>query len=263
MKQNNQKSSFLSQKPTVGCWLNLGSPAVAEALSHCGFDWLLIDCEHAPNDDNDVIHHLRAIEAARASGGATEPIVRVAWNDHVMVKRVMDCGATTVMFPAIDTAEQARKAVASTRFPDKGNGGVRGVAGLTRASAYSRIPNYITLANGQTSSIIQIETGEGVKNASEIAQVDGVDCLFVGPADLAASLGHLGNHRHPDVLAAIDSVIEVGARFGKPVGIFASDAQEGAFFSRRGVKMIALNADVMLLVRGALSELNNYKASVE
>lgn len=262
MKQNNQKRSFLSLEPTVGCWLNLGSPAVAEALSHCGFDWLLIDGEHAPNDDNDVIQHLRAIEAARANGGTAEAIVRVAWNDHVMVKRVMDCGATTVMFPVIDTAEQARKAVASMRFPEKGNGGVRGIAGLTRASAYSRTPNYLAQANEQASCIIQIETGEAVNNASEIAQVDGVDCLFIGPADLAASLGHLGNHRHPDVLAAIDSVIEVGTRFGKPVGIFASDAEEGAFFSRRGVKMIALNADVMLLVRGALSEVKNYKATV-
>ncbi|RFQ06012.1 2-dehydro-3-deoxyglucarate aldolase [Pseudomonas putida] len=262
MKQNKQKRSFLAQEPSVGCWLNLGSPAVAEALAHCGFDWLLIDCEHAPNDDNDVIHHLRAIDAARANGAAAEPIVRVAWNDHVMVKRVMDSGATTVMFPAIDNADQARKAVASTRFPEGGNGGVRGVAGLTRAGTYAQNPAYLAQANAQASAVVQIETAEGVRNVNEIAQVDGADCLFIGPADLAASLGFLGNHRHPDVLAAIDTVIKAGERFGKPVGIFASNAEEGAFYRSRGVKMIALNCDVMFLVRGALGELKEYKAGV-
>ncbi|WEL57536.1 aldolase/citrate lyase family protein [Pseudomonas kermanshahensis] len=262
MKHNNQKSSFLAQQPNVGCWLNLGSPAVAEAISHCGFDWLLIDCEHASNDDNDVIAHLRAIDSARAHGASVEPIVRVAWNDPVMVKRVMDSGAQTVMFPTIETLEQARKAVASTRFPQNGNGGIRGIAGLARAGRYTHDSDYLAQANQQASAILQIETAEGVKNVKEIAQLEGVDCLFIGPADLAASLGHLGNQRHPEVLAAIDVVVDACNQVGKVVGIFAASAEDGAFFRNRGLKMIALHSDVVFLIRGAANELNAYKSSV-
>lgn len=259
MKQNNQKISLLTGQPSVGVWLNLGSPAVTEAISHCGFDWLLIDCEHAPNDDNDVIAHLRAIDSAKTNGATVDAIVRVAWNDPVMVKRVMDSGAQSIMFPTIDNVAQALKAVAATRFPENGNGGIRGIAGLARAGKYTLDPEYLKKANSQASAILQIETAEGVQNVKEIARIEGVDCLFIGPADLAANLGHLGNQRHPDVLAAIDQIVEACDQAGKIAGIFTAGAEDAAFFRARGVKMVSLHSDVVSLIRGAQKAIADYK----
>ena len=258
MKQNNQKISLLTGKASAGVWLNFVSPSVTEAISHCGFDWLLIDCEHASTDANDVLAQLRAVDSARANGATVEAIVRVAWNDPVMVKRVMDAGAQSVMFPIIDNVAQALQAVASTRFPENGNGGIRGIAGLARAGKFTLDTGYLKNANSQACAILQIETAEGVKNVREIAQVDGADCLFIGPADLAANLGHLGNQRHPEVLAAVDQVVQACEQAGKIAGIFAAGAEDAAFFRKRGVKMVALHSDVASLIRGAQQAIADY-----
>ncbi len=258
MRTNRIKQGLLAQQPSIGCWLTLGSPAVAEALAHCGFDWLLIDAEHAPNDDNDIAAQLRAIESARANGASVDVAVRVAWNDHVLVKRAMDCGAQTLFFPTIETIDQARNAVAATRFPQHGNGGVRGVAGLVRAGKYGLDPGYPMAANGVACAVLQIETALGVENVDQIAAVDGADCLFVGPADLSASLGYLGEVRHPSVAAAIDRIVTASKKSGKATGIFAGSAEEAAFYRRRGIEMIALHSDVAWLTRGATGALSAF-----
>lgn len=245
------RAALRALEPSEGCWLTLASPAVAEAMAHCGFDWLVVDMEHAPNDVAGLTAQLQAIDAARAHGAAAHPIVRVTTNDPALVKRAMDCGARTVIFPNIDTADDARNAIAAMRFPFEGNGGVRGVAGLVRAGTYGMDPSYVTQANDQACAILQIESAQAVGNVEAIAALPGADCLFVGTADLAASLGRLGDMTHADVRDAVARVIEAGKAAGKAVGIFANDPDEAARYRKLGVQFIALHSDVAWLARGA------------
>jgi 2-dehydro-3-deoxyglucarate aldolase len=249
------KQKLSRREFTPGCWLTLGSPAVAEALAHCGFDWLLIDAEHGPNDVQDVLAQLQAIDAARGNGAVVQAVVRVPWNDAVLVKRVMDCGAQSVMFPAVESAVEAARAVAATRYPQDGNGGVRGVAGIVRAGRYGLDRDYVGGANREACVLVQIETARGVENVGEIAATEGVDCLFVGPADLAASMGHLGDSAHPEVQGAIARVNAVCAQAGKACGIFAADAESAKRHGAAGMHFVALGADGVLLVRAARAAL--------
>ncbi|MBE2966689.1 MULTISPECIES: HpcH/HpaI aldolase family protein [Burkholderia] len=259
MKDNWNDPSARTHPTLLGCWLTLASAAAAEALAHVGFDWLLIDTEHAPNDTKDVAEQLRAIDAARAHGASPDVAVRVAWNDPVLVKRVMDCGAQTIFFPTIDTVEQARRAVASTRFPDGANGGTRGVAGLVRGGKFGMDPAYVPAANAKACAVVQIESVTAVENVEEISQVEGVDCLFIGPADLSASLGQIGKGRSPVLLQAIDRVLRACEHAGKPAGIFAADVEEAAFYRGRGISVIALHSDVAWLTRGATSAIKSFE----
>lgn len=249
------KQKLLRRDFSVGCWLTLVSPAVAEALAHCGFDWLLIDAEHGPNDIQNVFAQLQAIDAARAHGAVAQAIVRVTCNDAALVKRVMDCGAQSVMFPAIETAADAARAVASTRYPQAQNQGIRGVAGIVRAGTYGIDREYTASANAQASVIVQIESAQGLANVAEIAGTDGVDCLFIGPADLAASLGHLGDTTHADVQSAIAFITAACARHGKAVGIFAADVDSAKRYRESGLQFVALNSDVAWLTRAARAAL--------
>lgn len=254
------KQALVDGHVSVGCWLTLSSPAVAETLAHCGFDWLVIDTEHAPNDTQQIVEQLRAIDAARAHGSRTVAAVRVTANDATLVKRAMDCGAQTIVFPSIDTLDDARFAVASVRFPSNGNDGVRGVAGLVRAGRYALDPSYVLRANHEACVIAQIESATAVENAAAIAALDGIDCLFVGTADLAATLGHLGETSHPDVVSAVDRVIEAGRRANKPIGIFATSSDEARRNQAAGVRFIALHSDVAWLTRGAQQALQSFNA---
>lgn len=245
------KAALATRRTTLGCWLTLTSAAVAEALAHCGFDWLLIDAEHAPNGAQQVAEQLRAIDAARAHGARAAAVVRVTSNDAALVKRAMDCGAQTLMFPSVDTADAARRAVASMRFPSDGNGGTRGLAGLVRAGRYGLDASYAVHANDNACAIVQIESAKAVDNVDAIAAVEGVDCLFIGPSDLAASLGHLNDGAHLDVADAIARVVASARRAGKAVGIFAVDAQDARRRQAAGIDFIALHSDVAWLTRGA------------
>ncbi|MDD2924728.1 aldolase/citrate lyase family protein [Rhodoferax sp.] len=258
MRHNRIKQSLQAGQTSVGCWLTLGSPAVAEAMSHCGFDWLLIDAEHGPNGIADIAAQLRAVDAANANGATIASAVRVQANDAALVKRAMDCGAQTIMFPAIDSVAEATAAIAATRFPRHGNGGVRGVAGLVRAGRFGLDPDYTSQANQNACAVLQIETALGLQNVEGIAALDGADCLFVGPADLSASMGYLGQMDHPEVLVAIERVLTVCQRAGKAAGIFAGSAEEAAHYRDRGFAMIALHSDVAWLTRGAKHALAHY-----
>ena len=256
---NPLKHSLLHSRPTVGCWLTLASPAVTELLAHCGFDWLVIDAEHGPVDLQDIAAQLRAIDAANAHGAAVAGAVRVTANDAAQVKRVMDCGAQTLVFPNIDNAAQARAAVAAMRFPPTG---VRGVAGMVRAGRYGLDAQYVESANSQACAIIQIESATAVEHVDSIAQVEGVDCLFIGTADLSASMGLLGQPGHEAVKRAIDRVLEAGRRHSKAVGIFATSVEQACHYREQGVTFIALHSDTGWLAKGAVAAVQAFGSTV-
>ena len=176
----------------VGSWIMSASPVVAEAMGCAGFDWGVVDMEHTPLDQMDLIHMLQAI-----AGTSMLPITRVPWNDAVMVKRVLDAGAQTLMFPYIQSAEEARRAVAATKYAPQG---VRGMAGMSRGSRFGTVKDYFKVANDAVSVLLQIETPEAMANIEEIASVPGVDSLFFGPGDLSGAMGHTGNLMHEDVV---------------------------------------------------------------
>jgi 2-dehydro-3-deoxyglucarate aldolase len=257
------KQKLLRREFTTGCWVTLANAGVAEALAHCGFDWLLIDAEHGPNDIQNVFAQLQAIDAARANGATAKAIVRVSSNNEELVKRVMDCGAQTVMFPSIETAEEAAHAVASTRYPQDSNGGMRGVYGNVRAGNYGLDQTYMETANAQACVIIQIESAKGFANAEAIAATEGVDCIFIGPADFAASLGHLGNTTHAEVQTAIDYITAVCLHHGKAIGNYARDTESAKRNRDMGMNLVALDADVVWMTRAAseaLAEMKNTAA---
>lgn len=252
------KQSLLNTRPTVGCWLTLASPAVAELLAHCGFDWLVIDAEHGPSDTQDLAAQLRAIDAAAFKGAKAAGAVRVTANDPGLVKRAMDCGAQTIIFPNIDTAPEAQAAVASMRFPLPGQPGIRGVAGMVRAGGYGLHADYVKSANDQACAIVLIESVQGLENVDAIAQIEGVDCLFIGTADLSASMGYLGQTTHEAVKAAVDKVLAAAQKHGKAVGIFATSVEEARQYQDQGVCFIALHSDTGWLGRGAMDALGAF-----
>jgi len=240
------KQRLAAGEQLLGCWLALASPLVAEALAGAGFDFLVVDGEHSPVDAMDTVAMLQAIAA-----GGSQPIVRLAENVPWLAKRAMDAGCPTLLFPMVASADEARRAAASMRYPQAGGDGSRGVAGIVRAARYGLDAGYVRGANAAACTIVQIESATAVAAAAQIAAVDGVDALFVGPADLAASLGHLGDSRHAQVQQAIDRVAAAARAEGKAAGIFAASAGEAREYAGRGFTLIALAADVVWLLKGA------------
>lgn len=226
----------------IGLWTGLRSTLVAEMISHVsGFDWFVIDMEHCPNELNDVLLQLQVSQRGRA-----EPVVRVPWNEPVIVKRVLDLGAQTLIFPLVNSAEEAQHAVQSTRYPDLG--GVRGVMSLMRMNNYgAQNPHYYTEAAGQICSIVQIETLEALANIEEIAAVDGVDALFIGPSDLSASLGHIGNPQHPEVRAHIESAFRRITATGKASGFLSANHDDCRWVLELGCNFVAIGSDLQMI----------------
>ncbi|QBQ96166.1 MULTISPECIES: HpcH/HpaI aldolase family protein [Paraburkholderia] len=255
---NPLKERLKEAEPLYGLWLSMGSETAAEALAHAGFDWLLIDMEHTPNDSGDVIAQLRAIAAAHLP---TEPVVRLPANEPWFVKRVLDAGVRTVMFPNVASADEAARAVSYTQYPDANMpNGQRGVAGVVRAAAYGMRRDYLHGANAQIASIVQIESAAALAEVEKIAAVPGVDCLFVGPADLAASLGHLGDSKHPDVAAAMTRIVAAARAAGVAAGIFAMDAAQAKQYREMGFNFVALAADVIWLMRATRQALQEARS---
>ena len=212
---NHFKRALKAGKLQVGLWSHLCSPISAEILGQCGFDWMVLDMEHSPNELPQILSQLQALKDS-----PTMPIVRPPWNDMVTFKRLLDIGAQTLVVPYIQNAEEARLAVSYTRYPPLG---VRGYAGAPRASGYGRIKDYAKRSSDEICLLLQIETVEGLKHLEEIANVDGVDGVFIGPGDLSAAMGHLANPKHPEVLATIDRAIERIRACGKAAGILTGD----------------------------------------
>lgn len=250
----------------IGCWTGLSSTLVAEMVSHVsGFDWFVIDMEHSPNELKDVLLQLQVSQY-----GHSEPIVRVPWNEPVTVKRVLDLGAQTLLFPYIQTAEEAAAAVAATRYPGTGapgSDGVRGVMSLARMNNYgAQIPHYYGEAAGQLCNIMQVETIEALERIPEIARVPGVDALFVGPSDLAASMGHLGNPGHPEVKDAIARGFDLIHQAGKPGGYLSGDPAEcKRVLAMEGCRFCGVGSDMAFLTsvsRAKAAEFKGFAASL-
>jgi 4-hydroxy-2-oxoheptanedioate aldolase len=241
MPQNRFKRAIAAGQRQLGLWMSLASPAATEVAAGAGFDWLLLDMEHAPNELPDIAHHLRAAE-----GGTAEPIVRVPWNEPVMVKRLLDIGARSLLFPFVQSAEEARRAVAATRYPPDG---IRGFAGTTRANRYGRVKDYAKRAAEEICVLVQCETRKAVADIPAIAAVEGIDGIFIGPADLAADLGHIGNTQHPEVQSAILEAGERIKRAGKAPGFLSLREDETRKVLAAGFVFVAVGTDVALLAR--------------
>jgi 4-hydroxy-2-oxoheptanedioate aldolase len=238
---NRFKRALIAGQPQIGLWLSLTSPIATEIVAGAGFDWLLIDMEHAANDLSEVAAHLRAAE-----GGTAEPIVRPPWNDTIMVKRLLDLGVRTLLFPFIQTAREAASAVAATRYPPSG---IRGIATATRANRYGRVMDYPARAGEEICVLLEIETRSATKQIEAIAAVDGVDGLFVARSDLAADMGHLGR---PSAAAVHAAVLAAGTRIraaGKPAGYLSDNEQENRAILKAGFSFVAVGSDVAILAR--------------
>lgn len=245
--ENTFKTRLIARETQIGLWVGLGSPAVAELAAGTGFDWIVLDGEHGPNRLQDLLAQLRAV----GQDGA-HPVVRVRDDNRAEIKQMLDIGAQTILIPMIETGYQAREAVRSVLYPPQG---VRGVgAALARASGYGAIGDYLTTANEQICLLLQVENRAGLAALDEIAAVDGVHGVFIGPADLAADMGFPGNPGHPDVQAAI---LDAFARIhvaGKAAGILTADQSLAKSYAKAGVEFLAVGSDVGTL-RGALVSL--------
>ncbi len=228
----------------IGFWLALGNAYSAEVCATAPFDWFLIDGEHAPNDLRSILAQLQAL--APYPGNV---LVRPPVGDPNLIKQLLDIGVQSLLVPMVETAEQAAAIVAATRYP---TAGIRGVGGaLARASRWNAIPDYLHKANQEICVVVQVESVTALKNLDAIAAVEGVDAVFVGPSDLAATMGHLGDPAHPDVLPVIEDAVHRIKRAGKPVGILTFDEPLIQRYTELGCRFIAVGADVILLARAA------------
>jgi 4-hydroxy-2-oxoheptanedioate aldolase len=243
LQPNRFKRAIAQGERQIGLWSTLCSPIAAEALAYSGFDWLLLDTEHSPNEVPMIMNQLQAMAAS-----ATIPIVRPAWNDPVLFKRLLDIGTWNFLVPFVQNAEEASQAVASTRYPPAG---IRGVSVSQRANRYGRITDYFQKANDEICVLVQVETSTAVGMVDQIAGVDGVDGVFVGPSDLAAGIGHLGNPKHPEVQAAIGKALEACKKAGKPAGILAFNEDDARGYLDAGFVFVAVGSDLGLLTRNA------------
>ena len=238
---NEFKRSIAAGRQQIGLWVSLASAYSAELVAGSGFDWLLIDTEHSPNEVDNTMAQLQAVAASPVSA-----VVRPAWNDKVLVKRHLDIGAQTLLIPYVQSEAEARAAVEATRFPPRG---VRGVAGMTRATRFGRVADYTKRADAEICLLVQVETRAGLDALEAIARCEGVDGVFIGPADLAAGLGHPGEIPHPEVQSAIrDGIARIRA-CGKAAGILATDDATARRYIEWGTTFTAVGMDAMLLAR--------------
>lgn len=246
------KRELKAGRRTVGAWLSLGSSIAAEIMADAGFDWLLIDMEHGPGDYQTLLGQLQAMQ-----GSAAVPLVRVQWNDPAVIKRVLDLGAHGVMIPLVGSTAECEAAVRACKYPPEGS---RGVAGSHRAAGFGRFTaEYWKRANAETLVIVQVETTEAVERIDDILRVPGVDVAFVGPADLSAALGHLGDARHPDVQDAIGRVEAAAKRAGVALGTISRNWEEARALYARGYQMVTLCSDASLVAQGATAVVQNFR----
>jgi 2-dehydro-3-deoxyglucarate aldolase len=245
---NGFKRALAARSPQLGIWSSLTSNLLAEILGEAGFDWILFDTEHAPNELQQLIGQLQAIRGTPVHG-----VVRPAANDPVLIKRVLDIGFRNVLVPFVQTAEEAACAVAATRYPPKG---IRGVSAYQRNNGYGRVPQYFELIDDNIAVVVQIETKEAIANLEAIAGTSGVDAIFVGPGDLAASFGHLGQIRHADVQQAIRSIGARSLACGVPAGIVAGNAEDAERYLDWGFTFMTVGSDIALF-RGAVEHVSN------
>ncbi|HEY5378977.1 MAG TPA: HpcH/HpaI aldolase/citrate lyase family protein [Pseudolabrys sp.] len=251
-QRNAFKHNLAAGKLQIGLWSSLCSNIAAEIISDSGFDWILLDTEHSPNEIPDLLGQLQAMQAS-----ATTPIIRPAWNDAVLAKRCLDIGAQTLLFPYVQSVEEAKRAVASTRYPPQG---IRGVSVASRASRYGRTPGYLGKANAEICVLVQVETRMALDQLEAIAAVEGVDGVFIGPADLSASLGFLGNPQHPEAQEAMRDAVNRLKKAGKPAGMLTGVEEEARRYIDWGYQFVAVGADVGLLAKNADALAKRFKS---
>lgn len=236
------KRAIRAGRHQLGLWVSLANAYSTEVVAGSGFDWLLIDTEHSPNDIDSVLRQLQA-----AAPYPVSPIVRPTWNDAIQQKRYLDIGAQTLLIPYVQNAEEAAQAVAGVRYPPRG---IRGVGGTMRASSFGRMgAGYARHCEDELCLLVQIETREGLDNLERIASVDGVDGVFIGPSDLAASLGHIGDAKHPEVQSAIEDALRRIRACGKAPGILTLDETQARRYIELGALFTAVGMDVAILAR--------------
>ena len=243
LPQNPFKHALKAGKAQIGLWSSLSSNYSVEVIAGAGFDWLLLDCEHSPNDLESLLTQLQA-----AAPYPTHPVVRVPWNDMVTIKRVLDVGAQSLLVPYVSTAEEARQAVSFMRYPPAG---VRGVAGTTRATRFGRVKDYARRAHEELCLLVQVETEAALANIEAICAVDGIDGVFIGPADLHASMGYTGEIANPAVKPRIDEAIRRIRKCGRAPGILTPNEADARHWLECGALFVAVGADVGILARGA------------
>ena len=249
------KIALAGGRPQVGLWSSLCSNIGAEILAGSGFDWILIDTEHAPNEVPHVLAQLQAMAV-----GSAEPVVRCAWNDTVLIKRILDIGARSLLIPFVQNAREAEAAVAATRYPPLGN---RGVSVAPRANRYGRVPGYHRKAHENICVLVQVETRAAVDQIEAIAAVEGVDGIFIGPSDLAADLGHLGDTRHAEVQATIAEACRRIRAAGKAAGMLSGDPDEAARYFDSGFTFVAVGSDLGILAQGAAKRAADFRRHLE
>ena len=222
-------------KKLIGCWSSLANPFTTEILGLAGFDWLLLDGEHSPNDLQSFILQLMALKDSPSA-----PVVRPQWNDTIQIKRLLDAGFYNFLIPFVETAEEAQRAVAATRYPPHG---VRGVSVSMRGNRFGTVANYQQVSDENIMVSVQIESRKGVERIEEICAANGVDSVFIGPSDLAAGFGHMGNPGHHEVQAAMERVLAAARAAGKPVGILAPVEADARRYMEMGVTMVAVGSD--------------------
>lgn len=235
------------QRVPMGTWISSASPLVAEAIGHAGFDWAVLDMEHSPLELPGVVSLLQALASTKLA-----PIVRLPSNDAVLCKRVLDVGATTLMIPFVQDADEAQRAVAACRYPPLGG---RGTAGMSRATRYGTQRLDLRAADAGLALILQLETPQALERLEAIAAVDGVDALFIGPADLSAAMGHGGDTRHPAVMRALLQAAERARAVGIPIGTLAGTPEVATQVRAAGFDFVGLGTDLGLLVHAAQAAL--------
>lgn len=245
MREGNAfKAALTAKRPQIGLWLSMADPYLAEVSATAGFDWLLIDCEHAPNDVRTTLAALQAVESHRS-----HPVVRLVAGETSLIKQMLDIGAQTLLVPMVDTTEQARMLARATRYPPLGIRGVGSAVG--RASRWSARTDYLDVADSEVCLLVQAETVTALDNLEAICAVDGVDGVFIGPADLAASMGHRGKPGHPDVQAAIERAMTTIVALGKAAGTLTSDPKLARRYLDLGCTFVATGVDVLLFANAA------------
>ncbi len=243
LPKNTFKQALADMRPQIGLWSTLSSNIGSEVLAHAGYDWIVIDMEHSPNEIPTVFSQLQSYDPS-----PTAAVVRLPWNDPVLVKRVLDIGAYSLLFPMIQRADEAAAAVASTRYPPHG---IRGVSLNHRGNRYGRIADYVSGCGTELCITVQIETTAALGRVAEIAAVDGVDGVFFGPADLSADMGYLGQPGHPDVKEALAEGLASCKKAGKPAGILTGAEADSIHWLKEGYVFVAVGTDTAILARGA------------
>jgi 4-hydroxy-2-oxoheptanedioate aldolase len=251
MPVNHLKRALREGRTQVGCWLSLVSHVSAEICAGAGFDWVLIDTEHAPTDLQDVHRQLHA-----AAAYPTATLVRAYWNDTVLIKRLLDLGVQSLLLPNVQNVEEAKRAVAAVRYPPQG---VRGVSTNTRASRFGRVQDYLKRSNDEICLLLQVETRAALAQIEAMAAIDGVDALFIGPQDLAADFGHLGNPGHPEVQAAMADAIARIKKTGKAAGILSFVEADAKRWIGLGAQFVAVTSDQALLARESAAVAAKFK----